>query len=119
MSDNNTTPLSMKCDALAVDLAYVRAQPQPTRTQTAVPSGFQARRPQPLPRDGVREKGHALRVSHSRSGKGVDVEGAIGTTAAVQAFDRLLSEQFRNQVELGLQQLTSFLQLCGLELLLG
>ncbi|CAM9922229.1 unnamed protein product, partial [Ectocarpus sp. 8 AP-2014] len=68
-------------------------------------SSAKARRPQPLPRDGVREKGHALRVSHSRSGKGVDVEGAVGTTAAVQAFDRLLSEQFRNQVMSELSEL--------------
>ncbi|CAM9269190.1 unnamed protein product [Ectocarpus sp. 12 AP-2014] len=73
-------------------------------------SSAKARRPQPLPRDGVREKGHALRASHGRSGRGVDVEGAVGTTAAVQAFDRLLSEQFRNQVMSELSELRTLIE---------
>ncbi|CAM9182742.1 unnamed protein product [Ectocarpus sp. 12 AP-2014] len=73
-------------------------------------SSAKARRPQPLPRHGVREKGHALRVSHGRSGKGVDVEGAVGTTATVQAFDRLLSEQFRNQVMSELSELRTLVE---------
>ncbi|CAM9534229.1 unnamed protein product [Ectocarpus sp. 4 AP-2014] len=73
-------------------------------------SSAKARRPQPLPRNGAREKGHAPRVSHSRSGKGVDVEGAVGTTAAVQAFDRLLSEQFRNQVMSELSELRTLVE---------
>ncbi|CAN0351197.1 unnamed protein product [Pylaiella littoralis] len=82
---------------------------------TSSVASAKARRPQPLPRDVERRRGQAQRPSSqsSRSGKGVDVtEGGAGTTAAsstsrkgfgsetaaVQAFERLLSEQFRTQV---------------------
>ncbi|CAM9465164.1 unnamed protein product, partial [Hapterophycus canaliculatus] len=67
-----------------------------------------ARRPQQqhLPGDGYNEKGQAARRppphgSSGSSGKGApQIGGKTFTTetAAVQAFERLLSEQFRNQV---------------------
>ncbi|CAM9481629.1 unnamed protein product, partial [Ectocarpus sp. 8 AP-2014] len=87
-----------------------RREAHGSKFSSSTTSSAKARRPQPLPRDGVREKGHALRVSHNRSGKGVDIEGAVGTTAAVQAFDRLLSEQFRNQVMSELSELRTLVE---------